>query len=156
MPETTRQAIDGFLAQKRIALVGASRNPRDFNTCLFRDLRKQGYDVVPVNPAAKEIEGVPCYDSVQAIQPPVEGVLVMTRPDTAATVVNDCRQAGIKRIWLYRATGKGAVSDAAIDFCNRNGISVVPGYCPYMFLPQTQWVHRLHGAFLKITRKYPA
>lgn len=156
MSESTRQAIQDFLAQKRIALVGASRNPKDFNTCMFRDLREQGYDVVPVNPGAKEIDGVPCYESVQAIQPPVDAVLIMTRADAAATVVNDCQQAGIKRIWLYRASGKGAVSDAAIDFCKRNGITVVPGACPYMFLPKTAWVHRLHGAFLKIFGAYPA
>jgi uncharacterized protein len=156
VPESARQAIDGFLAQKRIALVGASRNPKDFNALMFRDLRRLGYDVVPVNPGAKEIDGVPCYECVQDIDPPVQAALIMTKQDTAATVVNDCREAGIKRVWLYRASGKGAVSAAAVDFCNRNGISVVPGFCPYMFLPGTGLVHRFHAGFLRITRAYPS
>jgi predicted CoA-binding protein len=155
MPESARQAINDFLAQKRIALVGASRNPKDFNARVFRDLRSLGYDVVPVNPGAKEIEGVPCYECVQEIQPPVGAALVMTKAETAATIVNDCWEAGIKRVWLYRASGKGAVSPAAVDFCKQNGISVVPGFCPYMFLPGAAWVHRMHGALLKITRAYP-
>ena len=41
-----------FLAQRRIALVGVSRNPRDLSRTLFRELRRRGYDVVPVNPDA--------------------------------------------------------------------------------------------------------
>jgi len=100
MPESTRQAISDFLAQKRIALVGASRNPKDFNRTMFRSLRSRGYDVVPVNPSAKEIDGVPCYGSVKQIDPPVEGVLVMTPPAAAQAVVNECQEAGIKRVWL--------------------------------------------------------
>jgi hypothetical protein len=155
VPESARQAIADFLAQKRIALIGASRNPRDFNATMFRDLRRHGYDVVPVNPNAKEIDGVPCYERVQEINPGVDAALVMTKPDAAAMVVKDCREAGIKRVWLYRATGQGAMSAAAVDFCRSNGISVVPGFCPYMFLPGTAWFHRMHGVFLKITRSYP-
>jgi uncharacterized protein len=156
MPESTRQAIAEFLAVKRIAVVGAGRNPTDFNFRLFHDLRSHGYDAIPVNPKAKEIDGVPCYACVQDIDPPVDAALVMTKPDAAETIVNDCWEAGIKRVWLYRATGQGAVTPAAVDFCRRNGIAVIPGYCPYMFLPETAWFHRMHGVFLKITRAYPS
>jgi predicted CoA-binding protein len=154
--ESTREAIADFLAQKRIAFIGASRNPKEFAARLFADLRTAGYDVVPVNPGAKEIAGLKCYESVQEIDPPAQAALVMTKADVAATVVNDCWEAGIKRVWLYRAAGAGAVSAAAVDFCRKNGIRVVPGYCPYMFLPETAWIHRMHGMLLKITRAYPA
>jgi predicted CoA-binding protein len=65
MVESTRQAITDFLAQKRIAVVGASRNAKDFNTGLLRDLRRHGYDAVPVNPNATEIEGARCFPRVQ-------------------------------------------------------------------------------------------
>lgn len=156
MAEKARQAISEFLAQKRIAVVGASRNPKDFNTLVFHDLRQRGYDAVPVNPNAKEIDGVRCYAHVQEIDPPVEGVLVMTKPDAAGAVVEDCLQAGIQRVWLYGIAGKGAASPPVVEQCRKNGIAVVPGFCPYMFLPKTQWFHRLHGAFLKIAGLYPA
>jgi hypothetical protein len=156
MSESSRQAISEFLAQKRIAVVGVSRDPKDFNAAMFRALRQHGYDVVPVNPGAKEIEGVPCYECLQQIDPPVQAALVMTQPDKAETIVNDCWQAGIKRVWLYRAGGQGAVSPAAVAFCRQNGISVIPGFCPYMFLENTGWFHRLHGVLMKITGAYPS
>lgn len=155
MPESVRAAISEFLAQKRIAVVGASRHSGDFNRKLFEDLRARGYDAVPVNPQAKEIAGVPCYDSVRAIDPPVEGVLVMTPPQVTESVVRDCREAGVRRVWLYRAGGQGAVSPAALEFCRENGMTVIPGHCPYMFLPEAPWFHRFHGALLKIFGKYP-
>jgi len=156
MSESSREAISEFLAQKRIAVVGASRNPKDFNAAMFRNLRQHGYDAVPVKPGAKEIEGVPCYACLQEIDPPVQAALVMTKPDTAETIVNDCWEAGIKRVWLYRAGGQGAVSPAAVDFCKKNGISVIPGFCPNMFLENTEWFHRLHGVLMKLTGAYPS
>jgi uncharacterized protein len=154
MSETARQAISDFLAQKRIAVAGASRNPKNFNTLLFHDLRQRGYDAVPVNPNAKEIDGVPCFAHVQEIQPPVEAVLVMTKPEAAGAVVEDCVKAGVRRVWLYGMAGKA--SPQVVELCRNNGIAVVPGFCPYMFLSGTQWFHRFHGALLKIVGKYPA
>ena len=54
---TERQLIDDFLAQKRIAVVGVSRNPRDFTRTMFNEFIRRGYDAVPVNPNAAEIDG---------------------------------------------------------------------------------------------------
>ncbi len=154
MPESTRQTISAFLAQKRIAVVGASRNRTDFNASMFRTLRERGYDAVPVNPNATEIDGVRCYARLQEIQPPVEGALVMTAPEAAERVVQDCREAGIARVWLYGTSGK-ANSLQAVEFCRANGIAVVPGFCPHMFVSDTSWFHRFHGTLLKIAGKYP-
>jgi hypothetical protein len=56
---------------------------------------------------------------------------------------------------MYRAGGAGAVSADAIGFCAANGISVVPGECPFMFFPGTPWFHRMHGWVKKITGSYP-
>ena len=53
---------------------------------LFRNLCSQGYAIVPVNPNAKETDGVPCYECVQELGPPVDTALVMTSADPAATV----------------------------------------------------------------------
>ena len=106
---TTRAAIDDFLAQKRLAVVGVSRNPKDFSQGLFRELRRRGYDVVPVNPNGTEVEGERCFPRVQDIAPPVDGALLMTPPETTERVVRDCVEAGISRIWMHRGGGAGAV-----------------------------------------------
>jgi uncharacterized protein len=152
---TTRKAIDDFLAVKRLAVVGVSRNPKDFTRSLFRELRSRGYDVVPVHPEAAEIDGVPAVPSVSSVSPPAEGALLLTGPKVTGEVVRQCREAGIRRIWMYRAVGAGAVSAEAIEFCRAGGMSVVEGECPYMFLPGSGFPHNFHAFCRKLLGSYP-
>ena len=51
------ETIEDFLAQKRIAMVGISRDPTNISVTLFEELCRRGYDVVPVNPNAAEVQG---------------------------------------------------------------------------------------------------
>jgi len=153
--ETTRELINEFLAQHRIAMVGVSRNAKDFSRMLFRDLVQRGYDMVPVTPNAAEVDGKTCFARVQDVRPPVDAALLMTKPALTERVVGDCAEARITRVWMYRAAGSGAVSEAALAFCEQRGIHAVPGYCPYMFLPDAAFYHKLHGFFLKITGAFP-
>lgn len=155
IPIPTLETIEDFLAQKRIAMIGVSRNPKDFSAALFEELRKLGHDMIPVNPKVSEVMGQPCYARVQDIQPPVDAALLMTKPEITDEVVTDCAAAGIRRVWMYRAGGKGAVSLKAVAFCQERGIQVVPGQCPFMFLPGAAGVHKLHGFVRKITGRYP-
>ncbi len=152
---TTRRQIDDFWALKRIAVVGVSRDPKDFTHTLWQELRQRGYDTPPVNPNATEIDGRACYARVQDIQPPVEGVVIMTTPVVTERVVRDCAEAGVRRVWMHRGAGVGSVSPAAIAFCEANGIDVVAGHCPYMFLPDTPFFHGIHGFVKKLTGSYP-
>ncbi|HEX2910035.1 MAG TPA: CoA-binding protein [Chloroflexia bacterium] len=144
---TTREQIDDFLAQKTLALVGISHVETDFSRGLYRDMVKRGYEMIPVNPTATEIEGKTCYPDVGSIPFKVDGVIVMTTPAVAEQVVKDCDKAGIKRVWLHRGVGQGAVSQAAIDYCEAHGIEVISGYCPYMFLPENGFFHSAHRFF---------
>jgi predicted CoA-binding protein len=147
--------IESFLAQKRIAIVGISRERKNIGPDLFRALQNRGYEVIPVNPNTPEMLGQKCFARVQDIQPPPDGALLLTSPSVTDTVVHDCADANIKRIWMYRGGGKGSVSDEAVEFCRKQGIEVVPGQCPFMFLSPVQSVHRFHRFLYRITGKYP-
>jgi predicted CoA-binding protein len=153
--QASLETIEDFLAQKRIAMAGIPRDPKSFTANLFEELCRRGYDVVPVNPNTAEVQGRRCFARVQDIQPPVEAALLMTSPEATEEVVQDCAEAGIRRVWMYRAAGKGSVSAKAVAFCHEHGIEVVPGECPFMFLPETAGFHRFHGFIRKITGRYP-
>jgi uncharacterized protein len=148
-------AIEHFLATKRLAMVGLSRDPKHFSGMLFMELIHRGYDVVPVNPNAKEVLGHPCFERVQDIQPPVEAALILTPAYATDAAVEDCSHGGVRQIWLYRAgsTG-GAVTDSAIAFCRDHDIEVIPGECPFMFLPRNG-LHAIHGFINKLIGRYP-
>ena len=151
----TLESIEDFLAQKRFAMVGVTRNPKSFNTKLFEEFRRRGYDVIPVNPHLDELGGYRCFRRVQEIHPRVNAVLVMTAPEVTDSVVRDCAEAGVQQIWMYRGAGPGTVSSRAVGFCRERGIEVIAGECPYMFFPDARFVHRLHAYLQKIAGQYP-
>lgn len=154
-PRVTLEAIESFLAAKRIAMVGLSRDSKHFSVLLFNELTRRGYDVVPVNPKVTTMFGRLCFPRVQDIQPAVECALIMTPADVTHSVVAGCAAAGIRRVWMYSAGGKsGAVSESAINFCRAHSIEVIPGECPFMFLPNNG-LHAVHGFLVKLIGRYP-
>jgi predicted CoA-binding protein len=152
---TTIRQIDDFLALKRIAVVGVSRDPKQISNTLWQELRQRRYDAIPVNPSTAEIDGRPCYASVRDIDPPVEGALIMTTAAVAEQIVDECAAAGIRRVWLYGGLGGGATSPVTVAAAERHGLDVVAGHCPYMFLPGTPVFHSIHGFGKKLTGSYP-
>jgi len=137
---TSKAVVDDFVAQRTWAVVGASRDQKKFGNMAFRELRRKGYRVIPINRNAKEIEGDPSYPNLEALPEPVDAVLVVTPPAETERVVQDAAKAGIRRVWLQ----PGAESDAAIRFCEANGITVVHGECIMMFARIPGFGHRAH------------
>ena len=152
---TTREIIDDFLRQRRIAVVGVSREPRDFSRAVLRAFNEHGYETVAVNPRATELAGAECFASVREVRPAVDAALVMTAPGMTEAVVRDCLAAGVRRIWLHRGAGRGAVSEPALALCREAGVAVVPGACPMMFLPHAGLAHRVHALVLRLLGRYP-
>lgn len=142
-----RREIADFLGRKRIAVVGVSTEPTSFSRALFKEFAARGYDVIPVNPKAEEIEGRHAFASVRDIDPRPEAVLIMTSAERSEAVVRDCAESGVDSVWMYRAGGAGSVSASAVEFCREHDIHVIPGECPYMFFPNCGFPHSWHGWF---------
>jgi predicted CoA-binding protein len=152
---TTLKQVEDFLALKRIAVVGVSRDAKHFNTVMWEEFRQRRYDAVPVNHNATEIDGQRCYASVKDIEPPVEGVLIMTKGSDAAQVIADCAEAGVKHVWLYGGAAPGASNKATRALCDEKGLDHVDGLCPFMFLAESGAMHVPHRFWKKLTGSYP-
>jgi predicted CoA-binding protein len=160
---TMMELAKAFLAGRRLALVGVSRDPKDFSRMVLRELLKRGYDVVPVSPAlaamgaggdpaAAMVEGRRAVASLAGLQPPVTGALFMTPPGRTAAAVREAIDAGVRRIWLHRGGGPGASSPEALAACRAAGLVPVTGLCPFMALPDAGWFHGLHRMFRREAR----
>lgn len=154
--QTMRQAANEFLAGERIAVAGVSREEGQTANAIYRHLRDHGYQVIPVNPNADEVEGDPCYRSIGAIPDTPDGVLIVTPPEAAPGVARDCVDAGVRRVWMHRSFGPGSVSAEATEICRRAGIAVLDGGCPLMFLEPVDIAHRCMRWILGRTGKLPA
>jgi predicted CoA-binding protein len=127
MPTLT-EAVDDFLAQKRIAVVGVSRSSGEAANSVYRALREGGHEVFAVNPNAEEVEGDTCYENLKSIPEGVQAVMIATTPAVAKAVVRECAEQGISRVWMHRSFGKGSASQgAAATTASRSSPAAVPG-----------------------------
>jgi predicted CoA-binding protein len=141
------RAAERFLAGHRIAVVGASSDPKKFGNTIFRELRDHGYDAIPVNPHVADVEGVPAYAGLTEVPGVIDGVMVMVPGDAAVSAVHAAAARGVTHVWLFRGLGApGAVSDASLAACAEHGVDVVAGACPLMFLEPVGRGHDLHRA----------
>ena len=101
--------VHDFLAQKRIAVAGVSRHNNDHpvGNLIYQRLKKSGHDVFAVNPHMQTFEGDRCYPDLQSIPGGVDGVVIITRPETTARIVRDCSDAGVRRVWMHQSARKG-------------------------------------------------
>jgi predicted CoA-binding protein len=152
----SKQAVDSFLSSRRIAVLGVSRDPKDFSRAVFRAFVERGYDAVPVNPHGGEAEGRESARALAEVSPPVEAALLLTPPAGTLQAVRDCAAAGVRRVWMHRGGGAGAVTAEAVALCRETGIEVVDGECPFMFLPRTPWFHGVHRFFRRLGGRLPA
>ena len=151
-----RARIQTFLACRRLALVGVSRRSDHFSRTVLRELLERGYDVVPVNENAAEIEGLKVSASVSEIQPPVQWALIMTPATRTLDAVKDCHDAGVMNVWLHAGGGPGSVEPEALAYAERHGLELVPGECPLMFVENCGFVHRFHAICKRAVGTYPA
>jgi uncharacterized protein len=135
-----RKAIDDFLAQRELAIVGVSRGGKKFGNGVVKELTGLGYRMMAVHPQADEVKGVDCYPSFRALPTQPGGVILVVRPGESAKVVREAWEAGIRRVWMQQ----GAASPEALAFCREHEMSVVSGQCILMFAEPVRSIHRFH------------
>jgi predicted CoA-binding protein len=159
MTSTTLETkVNDFLAQKRIAVAGVSRKNSQHPAAnlIYGRLKKNGHDVFPVNPHMQTFEGDRCYPDLQSIPGGVDGVVIVTRPEVTERIVNDCSDAGIRRVWMHQSMQKGSsVSPKAVEHCRQHEISVIAGACPMMYGADVDFGHRCMRWIIRLTGGLP-
>jgi predicted CoA-binding protein len=153
---TVKEAAASFLACKRIAVTGVSRDAGGHGgNVVYKRLRDRGYEVFAVNPNAESVEGDRAYSRLADIPGGVDAVVIATRPDQAEATVRACDDLGIKQVWMHRGPGPGSVCDDATVFGRAHGMTVIDGGCPLMFDPTADFAHKLMRFVLTRTGKVP-
>jgi len=158
-PSTLDTKIAEFLAQTRIAVAGVSRKNAEHPTAnlIYRRLKKDGHDVIPINPHMQTFEGDRCYPDVKSIPGGIDGIVIVTRPDITERIVHECGEAGVRRVWMHQGMGKGSsVSPAAVEYCRQHDINVIAGACPMMYVDGADFGHRCMRWILGLTGGLPA
>ena len=151
-----KQAATEFLAYKRLAVTGVSRNPQGHGSnVVYQRLKDRGYQVFAINPNADEIDGDRCFHDLKSVPGGVDAVVIATSPDNAEVTMRECVELGIRHVWMHRSVGGGSVSEAATAYGRQNGVTVIDGGCPLMFDPTADFGHKAMRFVFTRTGKVP-
>jgi acyl-CoA synthetase (NDP forming) len=89
--------LDGIFNPERIAMIGASANPRKWGFIILLNILKANYRgrVYPINPREASILGYPCYRSLRDLPEKVDMVLITTPAKVVPDLIDEC---GAQRI----------------------------------------------------------
>ena len=108
-----------------IAVVGASDNPEKYGHAIYRDLKRKGYRVLPVNPNRKTVDGDLAYPNLQALPESPDMVNLVVPPEVSMKLAIECLRHGILNLWLQ----PGSESPEVLDFLQDNGLNYLAGAC---------------------------
>lgn len=153
---TTRERAESFLARSTFAVIGVSRNKSDFSRKLFTLLHRRGGTVYAVNPNLDSFDGIPCYHHIADVPTPPDGALLMVANAALPSAIQECLAAGVPRLWIYGIGRPRNLDLRSRELCCECNVELINGLCPYMFVGDSGWFHRLHGWIAARSRHYRA
>jgi len=144
------QIIQEFIDQKKIIIVGASRQGKKFGNSAARELEQRGYEVYFVHPEANEINGHPTYPHLRAVSHLAQSLWVNVPAEQGTQVLKDAAEAGLTRVWLQQ----GAASPELLALGSDLGLKVVSGKCILMYAEPVRSFHKFHQIIWKWVGKY--
>lgn len=89
--------LAAFFAPRSVAVIGASRDPSKVGGSVLANLRAAGFEgrVVPINPRADTVQGLPAVASILAVDGPVDLVVVAVPAPAVLSALRECAEKGV-------------------------------------------------------------
>lgn len=149
------EKISGFLAGKRIAVTGVSTGTPDAANYIYRKFSDAGYQVYPVNPKSSNVESVICYPDLKSIPDLPDGVMIVSPPSSARSIIDECLKLGIEYVWFHSSINQGSLDNDAASYGEENGMKVIRSGCPMMYIDPVDFGHKCIKWVLNLTGKVP-
>jgi predicted CoA-binding protein len=138
--------IDAFLSSRKLAIAGVSRTPKKFGFEVFKTLREKGFEIFPINPAADQIDGIPCFKNISSLPVNIHHLLILTKKDQTKEVVKEALAKGIDNIWIQQ----GSSTPEAIELTRGHRINLITGECILMHADPVTGIHKFHRTLRRI------
>ncbi|MCY4596247.1 MAG: CoA-binding protein [Bryobacterales bacterium] len=110
---------------RSVAMVGLSPNPLRPSHFVAIYLANRGYDIIPVNPGAKEILGRKCFPALSDVDRPIEIVDIFRSTEYVPEIVEESISVGAKAVWMQF----GVIHEPAARRALAAGLAVVIDRC---------------------------
>jgi predicted CoA-binding protein len=144
------QTIQNFVEQKKVAIVGASREGKKFGNAAAKELQERGYEVFFVHPEVPEIDGHPTYPNLEAVKDQAESVWVSVPAEQGEAILRDAAAAGLTKVWLQQ----GADSPELLQLGKELDLELVSGKCILMYAEPVRSFHKFHQVVWKLFGQY--
>ncbi|MEI7664050.1 MAG: CoA-binding protein [Bacteroidota bacterium] len=149
--KATKASIDLFLASRKLAVAGVSRDPKKFGHQVFKQLKEKGYEVYPVNPQADFIDGTPCFRSVSSLPVNVHSLVIVTPKKQTKEIVAEAISKGIDSIWIQQMSD----TPEAIELTRTHPVNLVTGECILMHTDPVTGFHKFHRNIRRFFGRMP-
>ncbi len=148
---------NSLLTPDSIAVIGASKTPGKVGYEVLENLQRGGFEgaLVPINPTATEIPGLPCYASVQDYGKPIDLAIVVVPAAIAKQAIQGAISGGAKGVVVITAGFKevgeqGAkLEEELVALCRQNQVRMMGPNCIGFINTQ----HKLNATFAPIMPK---
>ena len=129
--------LEALFHPQTIAVIGASRHPGAFGHRLLANIIQGGFGgtIVPVNPQAEEILGLPCYHTLREFNGRIDLALIAVPAARCHEVVREAMDAGARAVVIlavgFKESGEtGAELETRIaDLCRLHDVRLLGPNC---------------------------
>ncbi|MFQ5553897.1 MAG: CoA-binding protein [Acidimicrobiia bacterium] len=108
-----------------VAVVGATDDPAKYGSVIYRDLKRKGFRVYPVNRTRSHVDGDVAYPRLADVPETPTVVNIVVPPDQTIEVVREAHDLGLHNIWVQ----PGAESPSVLRFLQEKGLNYVANSC---------------------------
>lgn len=138
--------IQGFLAAKTVAVVGASRKDYSHSQQAMKVMLEKGQTVYPINPFEAEILGQKSYKSISDLPNDVEAAFIILRKEKVVALAREAAEKGIMFIWIHEKCAPQEIESITRDF----NVRIISGECYFMWAEPVNGVHKFHRFLRRI------
>jgi predicted CoA-binding protein len=106
---------------KRVAVIGASKDRNKFGNKALRAFERNGYEVLAVNPNEREVEGHPTYPSVLEVPGSIDMATVYVPAEAGVVVMAQLAQKKVPEVWL----NPGADEEVVVARARSLGLNII-------------------------------
>jgi predicted CoA-binding protein len=142
------ERVKQFYDCESFAIIGMSRQKKNFAWSIYEQLLNLGKRVYPVNPIEGSYGGIRFYQSLADLPEVPEAVILSLDPSKAKGLLEELKDCGAKYIWFQQ----GSFDEENLSEAKRLGLDPIKG-CVLMNIPNAQFVHRFHRAINELLGK---
>ncbi len=147
----SKSQIDIFFESDYIAVAGVSRNEKKFGNIIYRELKKLGKNVVPINPNMEKFDDVKCFSSLDSLPTTTQSIVIVTGKDHSDGIFKEALANGFKNIWVQQTSE----TDYIITQSKLSDRNIICKQCLLMYLEPVKGIHKFHKNINKIFGKLP-